>query len=319
MFASAKYFFLWPFKVYVWRQGKTFTFSSWILQGDISLSWKTQWWHFCVQSLPLWEAAGCLLLLPWAPALTSQPSQDSILSQQWCPQESGASCRESFSLLKKAKQFPEAVTHREFGRVAAAQKVSRKGLQSEGTDHMGSRDPPATSYSWQHKTWPQPPFPHPHWSCNSSQSSFTLLFIFVPFPGTWFQSALCALVSPPVFPRNALLCFIFKPDHHFLFSHCFNTLAQDSQTQNWLCATALPYPRTNCTAQHGAVVPHARERRDPDRHLSLPSPPWQVAASWKHPVSQWIPLALVIQSCVICSCRRALPFSPPPRAVLQMA
>lgn len=40
---------------------------------------------------------------------------------------------------------------------------------------------------------------------------------------------------------------------------------------------------------------------------------------WKHPVSHWVPLALVIQSCVICSCRRALPFSPPLHATRQMA
>lgn len=278
MFASAKYFFLWPFKVYVWRQGKTFTFSSWILQGDISLSWKTQWWHFCVQSLPLWEAAGCLLLLPWAPALTSQPSQDSILSQQRCPQESGASCRESFSLLKKAKQFPEAVTHREFGRVAAAQKVSRKGLQSEGMDHMGSRDPPATSYSWQHKTWPQPPFPHPRWSCNSSQSSFTLLFIFVPFPGTWFQSALCALVSPRSF-LAMLYCVLFSNQITISFS-AIVLIPWPRTLRHKTGSVQLPSLIPGQTAQHNMVLWYHMPERDEIPTDTFPFP---------HLLGKWLP------------------------------
>lgn len=212
------------FKFIIGGRGNTFTFSSWILQGDISLSWKTQRWHFCVKTLPAWEAASRQPFPRPAPALTGQPPRDSIPSQQQRPWELGAACSGSFSLLKRAKQFPKAASHREFARVAGAQKLPRKGLRPERDAPKGSRDPPATGCSGQHRTWPQLPFPHPHQGRNSSRSSLNLLFTFVPFLGTGFQmfeSSPLSTSFPSGLSLQCLIVFHFQTRSPFPFQSLF--------------------------------------------------------------------------------------------------
>lgn len=293
-------------------------FSSRILQGAICLSWKTQLWHFCMKTLPPWEAADCQPSLLLAAALTRQPPWTTIPSRQQCPQELGTACSKPFPLLSRAKQFPKAVGHREPSRVATAQKLFGKGLWPKRAAHTGSLDSPSTDYSGQHKTWLQPLFPHPqHIPEIPHPAIYFYLSLSYEFDFRCLRIAFWVLVSPLDFPCHALFGLIFKPDHYFLFSLCFNTQILDNQTWDWLCATSV----LSQAKFHSICGTRGRER-DFDRHLlfpSFPSLPWQIAASRKHPVSQWIPLAPVIQSCVICSCRRALPSSFPLCATLQMA
>lgn len=120
-----------------------FMFSSRILRGAICFSWKTQLWHFWVKTLPPWEAAGRQpSLSPAGAALTDPVSHpgtwNTIPSTPRCLQELGAACSKPFSLPKGEKQFPKAASRRELAEVAAAQKLSGKGLWPEGAAHMGS-------------------------------------------------------------------------------------------------------------------------------------------------------------------------------------
>jgi len=142
IFVSTKYFFLWLFHVYYQRQGEYFHIFLQKSPGShLSLLKDPVVTFLHENSSPV---GGCQpsALSVRAPVLSGEPCQDSIPSQQWCPRQSGAACSESFSLLKRAKLFPEAESLREFARVAAVQKLSRQVLRTEGDAHMGNLDAP---------------------------------------------------------------------------------------------------------------------------------------------------------------------------------
>lgn len=217
-------------------------FSSQTLQGAICLSWKTQLWHFCMKTLPPWEAAGHQPFLLPAAALTRQPPWNTTPRRQQSLQELGAACSKAFSLLKRAKQFPKAASHRELAMVAAAPLEGGSPLErvwdQRGLFTWGAQIPhhwlqwaaqnltPASLFS--SATGPRDSSPCHLFLSLSYESDFRCL-----------RTALWALAFPLDFPCHALLYFIFKPDRYFLFSLCFNTQALDNQTWDWLYATSV--------------------------------------------------------------------------------
>lgn len=241
IFVSAKYFFLWLFQVYYRRRGGILSRFPLEFCREPSLSWRTQRWLFCMRAFP-W---GRLLAIgPSHPR--HRPPRDSIPSQT--PGTGGCLPRTG----EQSSSPTPSVTGSFPGLPQRRDSLGRKGLRPEGAARTGSGHPPApVQRAAQSLTLPSST-PGPQWL----PSPLTLLFISVTFLGR-LRTALWALVSLLVFPCNALLCLIFKPDHHFLFSLCFNTQGLDSQTRDWLCSTALPYPRPNFPA---SVVPHASER-----------------------------------------------------------
>jgi len=88
----------------------------------------------------------------------------------------------------------------------------------------GTWMPPATGCSGQHKTRPQPPFLSPHSGCNRSRSSLTLLFIFVSFLGTGFQTFENSPLStsfPSCLSSQCLIMFHFQTRSPFPFQPLF--------------------------------------------------------------------------------------------------
>lgn len=198
------------FKFLLRGRWNTFTFSSWILQGAISLSWKTQQWHVCMETLLLQQAAIHQPSPDW-PA-----DQEQHTSQQWHLRESGAACSESFSLLK-----------RESSSLKLQVAGSLPGLlqyknSQEGAATPRSRDPSTTSYSRQHKTWPL--FPDPHQGHNGSWTSITLLFIFVPSLGIWFltfENSSLSSSFPSGLSSQCLIVLYFQTWSPFPFQPLF--------------------------------------------------------------------------------------------------
>lgn len=233
------------FKSIIGGGGNTFTFSPWILQGAISLL-KDPAVTFLHESLSLGEAAGHRPVPPPAPATPGQHPQPD-------PRNRGlpAANRPLCSGEQSSSPTP-SVTGSFPGLPQRRDSLGRKGCDPRGLLGRGAGIPPAPATAG--STKPDPSLIHA--GAPMAPEPLTLLFISVAFLGR-LRTALWALVSLLVFPCNALLCLIFKPDHHFLFSLCFSTQGLDSRTRDWLCSTALPYPRPNFPA---SVVPHASER-----------------------------------------------------------
>lgn len=159
IFASAKYFFLWPFQVYYRRRGGILSRFPLEFCREPSLSPEGP-----SGDISAWEpfpGGGC-----WPSPRPTPGTSHPRTASPARPQEPGAACSEPSSLLKRAEHLPDAVGHGEFSRAAAAQKLSGKGLRPEGAARTGSgHPPPRTGYSGQHKPWP---FPHPHRGPNGS-------------------------------------------------------------------------------------------------------------------------------------------------------
>lgn len=285
IFVTTKYFFLWLCQVYYQRQGGT-------------LLWFPL--EFCRETSVSPERHSSDTLV-WKPVLSKRQTAPSIIPNQppgvsWGPDVSLSSIQKGSSPSCKPQWVCHSCSSTETLREGSV--VQRSCLAGEWASpyhqlQSGAQILRLALPSSMLGPWQVPGLPRP--------SLYSFLGILLQL-----GASLWALVSPPVFPCNAVLCFIFKPDHHFLFSLCCNTQAPESQMQGRLCATALTYPKPNLTA---SVVPHARERQVPDRP-SLPSPLCQVSAYCKHSISQWVPLAVMTQSCVICSCRQGLPCLP---------
>lgn len=137
IFASAKYFFLWPFQVYYRRRGGILSRFPLEFCREPSLSPEGP-----SGDISAWEpfpGGGC-----WPSPRPTPGTSHPRTASPARPQEPGAACSEPSSLLKRAEHLPDAVGHGEFSRAAAAQKLSGKGLRPEGAARTGSGHPPPT-------------------------------------------------------------------------------------------------------------------------------------------------------------------------------
>lgn len=257
IFVSTKYFFLWPFQVYYHIREEYFhAFLSNSAGNHLSLLEDPVVTFLHENSFPV---GGCW---PVGPFCSQQ--QPWLLSHPGAPSQAdnGARSKPS-SLLKRAKQLPKAASHREFTRVAAAQKLSGKGLWPKGAAHMGSTDPPLHWSQWAAQNLTPTSLSSSTTCPRDSSPCHLFLSLSYEFDFRCLRTAFWALVFPPDFPCHALLHFIFKPDHCFLFSLCFNTQALDNQTSDWLCATSV----LSQAKFHSICGTTCHRERDSARHL----------------------------------------------------
>lgn len=224
IFATAKYFFLWPFQVYYRRQGEYFhVFPLNSAGSHLSLPKDPAVTFLRENSSPVGDCQPSALPAPgtstYQPATPGHHPEPAMV-----PMGIGGGPQWISISGQESKAVPRRYKSRGVCQGFCSTETLWEGAATWGGCSHGSGDPHATSCSGQHKTWPQPPFPHPHWGCNGSQSSLTLLFIFVPFLGIGFQMFENSSLStsfPSGLSSQCLIMFNFQTRSPFPFQSLF--------------------------------------------------------------------------------------------------